>query len=302
MNAILDTHKDIRAAIRALVFWSAALFTATPLAAAAAAAAPDTDTPTEQAAQAAPADPTPDAAAAEAPPADAPEDAMQTSADSEPSREATDFSLPFEKYTLESNGLEVILSQDDALPIVAVNLWYHTGPLNEPDGRTGFAHLFEHLMFQGSAHVGDDKHFKLLDSAGATGINGTTDYDRTNYFETVPANQLPLALWLESDRMGFLRQALSQDKLDNQRAVVMNERRQRIENVPYGPSRERLVQTLFPEGHPYYGYVIGSMEDLKAATLQDVKNFYDKYYAPANATLAIVGDIDVQKTKELVQK
>jgi zinc protease len=211
-------------------------------------------------------------------------------------------SIPFEKYTLEGNGLEVILSKDPSLPVVAVNLWYHAGPINESPKRTGFAHLFEHLMFQGSAHVGDDKHFELLDSSGASQINGTTDFDRTNYFETVPKNQLALALWLESDRMGFLRQALTQEKLDNQREVVMNERRQSVDNRPYGPSEEKLVQLLFPPEHPYYGNVIGSMDDLTAANIDDVKAFYDRYYAPANATLAIVGDIDVAETKRLVDK
>lgn len=215
---------------------------------------------------------------------------------------ATDVSIPFEKYVLESNGLEVILSEDHQLPIVAVNLWYHAGPINEAVGRTGFAHLFEHLMFQGSKHVGDDQHFKLLEAAGASMINGTTDYDRTNYFETVPANRLELALWLESDRMGFLLDTLTQEKLDNQRKVVMNERRQSIENVPYGPSGEKLVQTLFPSDHPYYGYIIGSMKDLGAASLDDVRDFYERYYAPANATLVVAGDFDTAETKALIDK
>ena len=210
--------------------------------------------------------------------------------------------IPFEKYVLPGNGLEVILSEDHSLPIVAVNLWYRAGPVNEPPGRTGFAHLFEHLMFQGSRHVGDDQHFRLLDAAGASLINGTTDFDRTNYFETVPQNQLALALWLESDRMGFLLESLTQEKLDNQREVVMNERRQAVENTPYGPSDEKLVQLLFPPPHPYHGNVIGSMADLAAATPEDVAEFYRRYYAPANATLAIVGDIQPEETKRLVAK
>jgi zinc protease len=210
--------------------------------------------------------------------------------------------IPFEKYTLPSNGLEVILSQDHSLPIVAVNIWYHAGPVNEAQGRTGFAHLFEHLMFQGSRNVGDDKHFAYLSAAGASMLNGTTDYDRTNYFETVPSNQLELALWLESDRMGFLLDTLTQQKLDNQREVVMNERRQSVDNQPYGPSDEALVQMLFPTQHPYYGNVIGSMDDLAAATLDDVKKFYESYYAPANATLVIAGDFDTAKVKVLVDK
>lgn len=213
-----------------------------------------------------------------------------------------DIAVPFEKYTLPSNGLEVILSPDHHLPVVAVNLWYHAGPVNESPGRTGFAHLFEHLMFQGSAHVGDDQHFKLLEAAGASLINGTTDYDRTNYFETVPANELALALWLESDRMGFLKPTITQEKLNNQRDVVMNERRQSVENEPYGPSQEKLIQMLFPKQHPYYGYVIGSMADLNAATLADVHAFYDHYYAPANATLVVVGDFDVAATKALIDR
>jgi len=210
--------------------------------------------------------------------------------------------IPYEKYVLPENGLEVILSEDHSLPIVAVNIWYHAGPVNEAPGRTGFAHLFEHLMFKGSKDVGDGEHMKMLDAAGASSLNGTTDFDRTNYFETVPKNVLPVALWAESDRMGYLLDTLTQQKLDNQRDVVMNERRQSFDNVPYGPSDEALIHLLFPSGHPYYGNVIGSMQDLAAATLDDVKEFYRRYYAPANATLAIVGDIDVAETKALVAK
>ncbi len=213
-----------------------------------------------------------------------------------------EYRIPFEKFTLEQNGLQVVLAKDSSLPVVAVNVWYNVGPVNEPIGRSGFAHLFEHLMFQGSKYVGDDMHFKYLEAIGASSINGTTDYDRTNYFETVPANQLEMALWLESDRMGFLRSSITQEKLDNQRDVVMNERRQSIENVPYGPSSEKLVQTLFPETHPYYSYVIGSMEDLRAASLQDVYDFYDRYYAPSNATLVIAGDFDTESARQLIQK
>lgn len=211
-------------------------------------------------------------------------------------------SIPFEKYVLKSNGLEVILSPDHALPLVAVNVWYHVGPVNESPGRTGFAHLFEHLMFQGSRHVGDDQHFKLLESRGASLINGTTSFDRTNYFETVPASELQLALWLESDRMGFLRDAIGQASLDNQRQVVMNERRQSIENAPYGPSGEKLVQSMLPPEHPYYGYVMGSMADLSAATLADVHAFYDRYYAPANATLVVAGAFDVAQAKAWIAR
>ena len=165
--------------------------------------------------------------------------------------------LTFEKYTLP-NGLNVIMSQDKRLPMVAVNLWYHVGPANEEAGRTGFAHLFEHMMFQSSKHVPPDSHFRLLEGAGGTDMNGTTDFDRTNYFETVPSNQLELALWLESDRMGYLLDVLDDKALANQRDVVRNERRQSLENQPYGVPDEVLYQTLYPAGHPYHGVVIGS--------------------------------------------
>src|SRR5687768_1368300 len=164
--------------------------------------------------------------------------------------------LPFQTFTLP-NGLQVILSQDRRLPLVAVNLWYHVGPANEEPGRTGFAHLFEHLMFQGSKHTPPDSHFQMLEAAGATDINGTTDYDRTNYFETVPSNQLELALWIESDRMGFLLEKDDQAALSNQQDVVRNERRQSGENQPYGLGEDGLVQSLFPKGHPDYGNIIG---------------------------------------------
>ena len=209
--------------------------------------------------------------------------------------------MEFEKYRLP-NGLEIILRPDNRLPIVAVNLWYHVGPANETRGRTGFAHLFEHMMFQGSGHVPEDGHFRLLEGAGASLINGTTDFDRTNYLEDLPANQLELALWLESDRMGFLLDRLDETMLTNQQDVVRNERRQSVENAPYGLVEEELWHMLFPEGHPYYASVIGSHEDIQAAKLEDVRDFFRRYYAPNNASLAIVGDIDVARTKELVEK
>ncbi|HEY3216488.1 MAG TPA: pitrilysin family protein [Candidatus Eisenbacteria bacterium] len=209
--------------------------------------------------------------------------------------------LDFEKYKL-ANGLEVILRKDNRLPIVAVNVWYHVGPAKETAGRTGFAHLFEHMMFQGSGHVGEDMHFKYLEGAGASFVNGTTSYDRTNYLEDVPANQLELALWLESDRMGFLLDRLDQSMLANQQDVVRNERRQSVENRPYGLGEEEVSHQLYPAGHPYYADVIGSHEDIQAAKLQDVRDFFTQYYAPNNATLAIVGDLDVEKTKALVEK
>ena len=209
--------------------------------------------------------------------------------------------IEFEKYTL-ANGLEVIVSEDHRLPLVAVNLWYHVGPANEDRGRTGFAHLFEHMMFQGSRHVPGDLHFKSLEGAGASSINGTTDFDRTNYFETVPADRLELALWLESDRMGFLLDKVDQANLSNQQDVVRNERRQSVENRPYGIIEEALFHQLFPATHPYYASVIGSHADIQAARLDDVKNFFKLYYAPNNASLAIVGDIDKAATKALVEK
>ena len=210
--------------------------------------------------------------------------------------------IPFEKYVVAENGLEVILAEDHSLPLVAINIWYHAGPINEPPKRTGFAHLFEHLMFQGSKHVADDQHFKLLEARGASFINGTTSFDRTNYLETVPANELELALWLESDRMGYLAESLSQEKLDNQRQVVMNERRQSYDERPYGPSDEKLIQTLFTPEHPYYGAIIGSMDDLKAATLEDVRQFYNDFYSPSNATLVIAGDFDANHARDLVAR
>jgi zinc protease len=209
--------------------------------------------------------------------------------------------IPFEKYKLK-NGLEVILSEDHTLPLVSVNLWYHVGPANERPGRTGFAHLFEHMMFEGSQHVGGKAHFAYLEGAGATDINGTTNFDRTNYYETIPSNQLELALWLESDRMGYLVGTLDIEKLANQRDVVRNERRQSTENTPYGLAEEGLFHQLFPKGHPYYPAVIGSHADVEAAKLEDVREFFRQYYTPNNATLAIVGDFDKTKIKALAER
>ena len=209
--------------------------------------------------------------------------------------------LDIEKYTL-ANGLEVILSEDHRVPLVGIDVWYHVGPAHEAPGRTGFAHLFEHMMFQGSKHIENDAHFKLLAGAGASGVNGTTNFDRTNYFETMPSNQLELALWLESDRMGYLLEKVDQAKLSNQQDVVRNERRQSTENRPYGMVEEAMYQALFPKGHPYHGVVIGSHEDIQAAKLEDVQQFFRQYYAPNNATIAIAGDIDKAVTKKLVEK
>jgi zinc protease len=208
--------------------------------------------------------------------------------------------IKYEKYKLK-NGLEVILSEDHRLPLVAVDLWYHVGPANERPGRTGFAHLFEHMMFQGSKHVKANEHFRLLEAAGATDINGTTEFDRTNYFETVPANQLELALWLESDRMGWLLDNLNGRNLANQRDVVRNERRQG-ESQPYYLPEEGLIHLLYPKNHPYHAYVIGSHADIEAAELKDVRDFFKQYYEPNNASIAIVGDYDPKTIKAVVEK
>jgi zinc protease len=209
--------------------------------------------------------------------------------------------IAFEQYTMK-NGLQVILSEDHTLPLVSVNIWYHVGPANEKAGRTGFAHLFEHMMFEGSQHVGAKAHFAYLEAAGATDINGTTNFDRTNYYETIPSNQLELALWLESDRMGYLLGTLDIEKLANQRDVVRNERRQSGENAPYGLVEEEVIHQLFPKTHPYYPAVIGSHADIEAARLDDVRNFFKQYYTPNNATLAIVGDFDKSKIRGLLEK
>lgn len=207
--------------------------------------------------------------------------------------------IDFEKYKL-ANGLEVIFSEDHRLPIVAVNLWYHVGPANQKLGRTGFAHLFEHMMFQGSKHVGDNQ-IKLLQAAGATQVNGTTGYDRTNYFETMPAEQLELALWLESDRMAFLLDTLTARNLANQRDVVRNERRQG-ENTPYRLVEEEVFRQLFPSRHPYHASIIGSHADIESVRLEDVREFCREYYVPNNATLALVGDFDSSDAKCLIEK
>jgi zinc protease len=217
-----------------------------------------------------------------------------TATSSVPRLNATKYSLP--------NGLEVILSRKTGIPMVAVTLYYHVGPANEAKGRTGFAHLFEHMMFQRSKHVPEDTYFKFLEAAGASDINGTTNFDYTNYYETLPSGQLELALWLESDRMGYLLDTLDRASFANQQDVVRNERRQSIENTPYGPAEEELVHQLFPDGHPYYASIIGSHQDIQAANLEDAKKFFKQYYAPNNATIAIVGDFDEAQTRQLVAK
>ena len=206
--------------------------------------------------------------------------------------------IQFEKYQLP-NGLEVILHQDHSTPIIAVDTWYHVGSGDEQVGRTGFAHLFEHIMFMGSQHVPVGTFDQLLESAGANN-NGSTTEDRTNYYEVLPSNALALALWLDADRMGFLLPTMDLAKVDLQRDVVKNERRQRVDNVPYGRADEIILAALYPKTHPYSWPVIGSMSDLSAASLTDVQNFFKTYYAPNNATLTIAGDFDPATVKQLV--
>ncbi|HEX6135266.1 MAG TPA: pitrilysin family protein [Longimicrobiales bacterium] len=208
--------------------------------------------------------------------------------------------IPFERYALD-NGLRVVLSRDTSAPVVAVNLWYNVGSRNERPGRTGFAHLFEHMMFQGSENVPEMAHFALIEQAGGS-LNGSTWLDRTNYFETLPAHYLELGLWLESDRLGWLLPAMTQEKLDNQRDVVKNERRWRVDNQPYGDWDERLQAMMYPADHPYHHSVIGSMEDLDAASLEDVEQFFRTYYAPDNAVLSLVGDFDPVQARELIER
>jgi zinc protease len=208
--------------------------------------------------------------------------------------------IAFDRQTL-ANGLRVILSRDDRTPIVAVNLWYTVGSRHEQPGKTGFAHLFEHLMFQGSANVAKGEHFSLLQAAGGS-VNATTSWDCTTYFETLPSHELELALWLESDRLAHLLPAMTAEKLANQRDVVKNDRRQDVDNQPYGSWEEKLQALVFPEAHPYHHSVYGSMHDLDAASLADVSDFFASYYAPNNATLTIAGDFDPPAALALVEK
>ena len=204
-----------------------------------------------------------------------------------------DMRVPTIEFTDErlANGLRLVIAEDHLAPVAAVNLWYAVGSKHEQPGKTGFAHLFEHVMFQGSAHVSKAEHIGLIQAVGGT-MNGTTWLDRTNYFETVPSHQLELALWLEADRMGTLLDALSQENLDNQRDVVKNEKRWSYDNRPYGSWNERILAGVFPPEHPYHHTAIGSMEDLDAASLEDVRSFFRTHYAPNNAVLSIVGDVD----------
>ena len=216
------------------------------------------------------------------------------------SRQAGSGSLTATEHRLD-NGLRLVLSEDHLTPVAAVCLWYDVGSRQEVKGRTGLAHLFEHLMFQGSAQVKGNGHFELVQGAGGS-LNGSTSFERTNYFETMPAHQLELALWLEADRMGSLLAALDEESLANQRDVVKNERRQRYDNVPYGTAYERMTALAYPEGHPYHHTPIGSMADLDAVTLDDARAFFRANYAPNNAVLAVVGDIDPGQTRGWVEK
>jgi predicted Zn-dependent peptidase len=208
--------------------------------------------------------------------------------------------VPIERHRLD-NGLRVILSRDDRAPVVAVNLWYDVGSKHERPGKTGFAHLFEHMMFQGSENVPKGDHFGFIQAAGGT-LNATTWLDRTNYFETLPSHELELALWLEAERMATLLPAITQEKLDNQRDVVKNERRWAVDNQPYGTWDEKLQELLFPESHPYHHSTIGSMEDLGAASLEDVGHFFSTYYRPNNAVLSIVGDFEPDAALAMVER
>jgi predicted Zn-dependent peptidase len=210
-----------------------------------------------------------------------------------PSVSFTDERLP--------NGLRLIVAEDHLAPVVAINVWYDVGSKHEEQGKTGFAHLFEHVMFQGSAHVGKAEHIALIQAAGGT-MNGTTWLDRTNYFETLPSHQLDLGLWLEADRMATLLEALSQENLDNQREVVKNEKRWSYDNRPYGTWQEKLQGHLYPTEHPYHHPTIGSMADLDAASLEDVRAFFRTYYAPNNAVLSVVGDIDTAAVRASVER
>jgi zinc protease len=199
------------------------------------------------------------------------------------------------------NGLRIILSRDTATPIVAVNLWYDVGSKHERLGKTGFAHLFEHMMFQGSKNLAKNGHYTLIQSVGGSG-NASTHLDRTNYYETLPSHELELAIWLEAERMANLLPAVTQEKLDNQRDVVKNERRSVVDNVPYGTWDEKLQELLFPESHPYHHSTMGSMEDLSAANLEDVKDFFRTFYRPNNAVLTIAGDFEPGAALGMIEK
>ncbi len=208
--------------------------------------------------------------------------------------------IEYERYKLK-NGLEIILHKDDNLPLVAVNLWYKVGSANEQKGKTGMAHLFEHMMFQGSQNVPKEMHFRHIQEAGGN-LNGSTNFDRTNYYEKLPSNFLELALWLESDRMGFLLPALTQEKLDNQKSVVINERLERYDNQPYGLAWEILLSNLYADGHPYSWPTIGYIDDISNFSLDEVSSFFKRYYSPANASLVVAGNYDKIFVREKIDK
>jgi len=210
---------------------------------------------------------------------------------------SSDVEIPYTKHTLD-NGLRVIIHEDRKAPIVAVSIWYNVGSKDEPEGRTGFAHLFEHLMFNGSENY-NNEYFEPFHQVGATGMNGTTWFDRTNYFQNVPTPALEMALWMESDRMGHLLGVIDQAKLDEQRGVVQNEKRQG-DNQPYATSEYSILEGLFPVGHPYRHSTIGSMEDLNAASLEDVKTWFKDYYGAANAIVVLAGDIDSETARQQI--
>jgi len=215
-------------------------------------------------------------------------------------RKGNELVIPYEKYVLP-NGLTLIIHEDHSDPIAHVDVTYHVGSAREEIGKSGFAHFFEHMMFQGSDHVGDDQHFKIVSSSGGT-LNGTTNSDRTNYFQTVPSNQLEKMLWLEADRMGFLLDAVTQKKFENQRSTVKNERGQRVDNVPYGLVQEEIAKNMFPYGHPYSWLTIGYVEDLDRVNVNDLKNFFLRWYGPNNATVTVGGDVSPEQVVKLVEK
>jgi zinc protease len=208
--------------------------------------------------------------------------------------------INYEKFTL-NNGMEVILYRNTDLPLVAGNIWYRVGSANERKSKTGIAHLFEHMMFQGSLNVPKEMHFKYIQEAGGS-LNGSTSFDRTNYYEKVPSNFLDLILWLESDRMGNFLPALTQEKLDNQKSVVLNERLERYDNQPYGLAWELIVSNLFPENHPYSWPTIGFLPDITSYTLEDVTDFFKTYYSPSNASFVLAGDFETERAKESIEK
>ena len=215
-------------------------------------------------------------------------------------REETPFKIDYEKYQLD-NGLTIILHEDKSDPIVGIAIQYHVGSNREIPGRTGFAHLFEHMLFQESQHVGQDQFFKIIQNAGGT-LNGGTSKDGTVYYEVIPKNALETALWLESDRMGWLLSTVTQAAFENQQEVVQNEKRQRVDNRPYGHSNYVMIKNMYPEDHPYNWTTIGELEDLQNATLTDVREFYEQWYGPNNATMVIAGDINKREVKSLVEK